>query len=209
MKSGIASIDSELKEFGFPKRGLVLITGTSEIFQTATAKEIAKNISTHYEKGIAISTEFSSWTTKEIASAAPNLWHLEVEQEEVYKAISQICKSTNRQEYPLVFIDRILNTGSLLATGGIRKLLEDTSGELTIVNCVNQNKKLAFDLEAILASKAIMTLKIQEKVNGNSSSILLSILGPYMIQIAEKYNVANGKSRTVQKEEAVIDRDKL
>jgi hypothetical protein len=176
MKSGIPSIDSSLGAAEFPQEGLVTITGTCDAIQTAVMKEITKNIASYYSQSIIISSMFASWTTKDIVNNAKNLWHIETEPESIGTTIAKVCLAQTRGDYPLLLIDRVPNTATLIEMGGIRKLLEDKRGKLTIINCVTIERKMAFDLQAILSSKSNLVLNISKK----NDNIELRMTGPYI-----------------------------
>lgn len=179
MKCGIEIIDNTLGEKGFPTKGLVSITGSSEIYQSRIMKEIALNIASYFPAILVISTKFGQWTTKDI-STKNNISILEIEQPDLFRNIQAITLAENREAYPVVFIDFVKSTTSAIDVISIKKLIEDEKSILTIVNCIGDRNISGFNLEQLLVMSSILSFKIEEKIEGDHLRIDIGMLGPYL-----------------------------
>lgn len=180
--SGIEGLDELLLPEGLPPGGCIAISGETSSYQTAIAKQIAKNASKDL-KGIAVSTQFGQWTTKDIAQEAPNL--LIMETENLFDELKKVTLCGNLQEFPLLVIDSVPCRGGIFALQAIKKFQKAYQGLLIFVFSASE-KNGTYDLELTIRKSAGIILVLDEKKIGNETTVNLKIFGK-LIE-AKKYN---------------------
>lgn len=174
MKCGIEEID----QIGFPEKGTVVITGSSYSYQSSAVKNFGVNLSPNFSSGIVISTKYGRWHTRDIAETPLAV----LDTDDVFKTIREFSFASNRDEYPIVFIDELPEKASAIDINAVKNLLDLQKNALTIINCSGKKTETGFDLLSLLISSAVLTIQLEE----NNGTIKISLLGPLVRTMTEK-----------------------
>lgn len=184
MKCGIEAVDNHISPF--PEKGLVVICGTTDIYQAHVVLEMAKSLSQSFDSGIVITDAFARWTTREIAENHSTLGILENETHEMPENFGMIYEADNRTDYGLIVVDAMKARGTLADLAMTRKVIRAKEHHLVLVNCNGCPDDSNVDIEGHLLLSADITLKITE--DPDNKGVNIAIFCPHIEQKGQKYN---------------------